>query len=385
VQRLRIGIIGAGLMGREFASAAARWCHLVEPVAEPVITAVASRTDKSVDWFRRNVSTVRTTSTDYCDVLADGDVDAVYCAVPHDLHERVFVEAIEAGKHLLGEKPFGIDRAANRAIAAAAAKRPDLVVRCVSQFPFFPGAQRVFAAIRDGRVGRVLEVEAGFQHCSDLDPDKKINWKRMVERNGEYGCMGDLGMHVLHIPLRAGWRPANVRAILSNVRPDRPNDEGVRVPCDTWDNATLLCEVDAPGGGFPMTLKYQRVAPGQTNTWYIRVVGERHCAAFTLKTPRTLRTLDYEPGEAQVWKSEDLGYESVYPTISGRIFEFGFGDAIQQMFAAFCEQVVRGNDADVPFGCATMAETSAHHAVLTAALASHRDGSVARVDYDAAG
>ena len=45
-----------------------------------------------------------------------------------------------------------------------------------------------------------------LNYSSDIDPNKVINWKRMEAVNGAYGCMGDLGMHVLHVPLRLGWR-----------------------------------------------------------------------------------------------------------------------------------------------------------------------------------
>ena len=49
----------------------------------------------------------------------------------------------------------------------------------------------------------------------------------MIEFNGEYGVMGDLGMHSLHFPLKAGWKPINVRAILSNLVKERPDGKGV--------------------------------------------------------------------------------------------------------------------------------------------------------------
>ena len=54
--------------------------------------------------------------------------------------------------------------------------------------------------------------------------------------------MGDLGMHACHIPFRAGWNVHNTRAILSNIMTTRPDGKGNTVPCETWDNATLLCE-----------------------------------------------------------------------------------------------------------------------------------------------
>ncbi len=52
----------------------------------------------------------------------------------------------------------------------------------------------------------------------------------------QYGCLGDLGMHVVHLPLRFGWQPQNVRAMFSKIVPDRPSGtgDGKRVPCETW-------------------------------------------------------------------------------------------------------------------------------------------------------
>ena len=101
-----------------------------------------------------------------------------------------------------------------------------LFVRCASQWMFYPAAQRIGDLLERGAVGRVIEVNAGFQHSSDLDPNKPINWKRMIEFNGEYGVMGDLGMHVCALPFRAGWVPHNVRAVLSDIIKERPDGQG---------------------------------------------------------------------------------------------------------------------------------------------------------------
>jgi len=84
-----------------------------------------------------------------------------------------------------------------KAINAARAKTHNTLVRCSSEMPFFPGAQKVIDLVRGGEMGEIIEVECAFLHSSDLDPNKQINWKRMEDVNGDYGCMGDLGMHVL--------------------------------------------------------------------------------------------------------------------------------------------------------------------------------------------
>jgi len=338
--------------------------------------AVCSRTRASMAWFERNVPTVRLATTDYRELLDDRRVEAVYCAVPHNLHERMYVDTIEAGKHLLGEKPFGIDLAANSAILEAARRNPDVLVRCATQFMFFPGAYRIARWIREGRFGRIIDVEVGFWHSSDLNPQKPINWKRRIATNGEYGCMGDLGMHVMHIPLRSGWRPLNVRALLSKIVTERPDREGRMVPCETWDNAILACEAASGDGAFPMLISTKRIAPGHANTWFIKVEGTALSAEYSTKNPKLLASMPYDaPGAEQAWHMLDVPYQSAYRTISGSIFEFGFSDALLQMWAAFCDELVNGRDGmQQPFTCATPEEAAGSHRLFTAALASQRTG-----------
>lgn len=377
-QKIRFGVIGLGLMGREFGSAVARWMHLLDLDFTPVITGICDVNSDLFTWFNDNFDTITVQSTDYHDLLNSDDIDAIYCAVPHNLHQQLYTDIIQAGKHLLGEKPFGIDKAANDALLNTTAAHPNVTVRCSSEFPFYPGAQRVIEMIRENPFGKIIDVEAGFLHSSDINPDKPINWKRMIDINGEYGCMGDLGLHVFHIPLRFGWMPNNVRALLSNIMTERFDSSGNKVPCETWDNATLACEVENPDyGNFPMTLKTYRIAPGETNTWYINIYGTEMSVRYSTRYPKSLYTMTYQAGGKQIWGEESLGYTTAYPTISGGIFEFGLPDSILQMWAAFCDELVHGrDDMQQPFYCATPEETAQHHAVLTAALQSQKEEAV---------
>ncbi|RKN84224.1 Gfo/Idh/MocA family protein [Paenibacillus ginsengarvi] len=371
---IRFGVIGCGLMGKEFASAAARWCHLSDVNFEPRITAVCDASPAASEWFRLQVPSVAKSYTDYRDLLADPDVDAVYCAVPHHLHADMYIDIVRAGKHLLGEKPFGIDQAANDRILEEMAKHPDVLVRCSSEFPFYPGAYRIGQWVREGRFGKLIEVEAGFWHSSDLDPHKPINWKRRVATNGEYGCMGDLGMHVLHLPLRFGWEPNSVRALLQKTVEERPDGKGGTVPCETWDNAILACDVMQADQKFPMVLSMKRIAPGHANTWFIRINGTELSAEYSTKNPKQLLSMPYTPGGEQAWHTLDVPYQSAYSTITGGIFEFGFSDSILQMWAAFCDELTNRSDMRQPLHCATPEEAALSHRLFTAAIHSERTG-----------
>jgi predicted dehydrogenase len=381
-QEIRFGVIGCGLMGREFASAAARWFHLLDLDFAPRITAVCDPKPNCNAWFQHNLPSVQLATTDYHELLSQSDIDAVYVAVPHHLHARMYRDIIRSGKHLLGEKPFGMDLAANNQIMVALQENPGVFARCSSEFPFYPGAYQILQYLQEGRFGRIIEVESGLWHSSDLDPLKPLNWKRQVQFNGAYGCLGDLGMHVLHIPLRFGWQPSSMHAILSKIVTERPDKDGQMVACETWDNALMTCEVSTGEYKFPMQLSTKRIAPGETNTWFIRILGTHFSAEYSTKYPKTLRTMTYRSGQPQAWEVRDLGYSSAYPTITGSIFEFGFSDAILQMWAAFCDELINGKDMRQPFGCATPQETAMHHRVLTAALDSYTSSQIIHLSDD---
>lgn len=362
-----LGVIGGGLMGREIASAVARWIHLDDLGVTPRVVHVCDVNPDVLAWYER-ATPQPTLSTDYQSLLADPDVDAVYCAVPHHLHEQIYLDVLRAGKHLLAEKPFGIDLAAANAIMAEVDARPKQLVRVSSEFPFSPGGQSVWKWIAEGAFGRLVEVRASFLHSSDLDPNKPINWKRQSQFNGLYGCMGDLGMHALHLPLRAGWLPTSVFALLSSVFDERPDGHGGVAPCDTWDNAVLACVLS---DGTPMVVETKRIAPGETNTWRIEIDGTEGSIAYSTKEPKTLRWLQYRAGEPQAWSSLDLGSVAAYSGITGAIFETGFSDWLQQMLAAFLDELAHGADGmRQPFTCVTPEEALAAHRIYTAALES---------------
>lgn len=380
MKTIRFGIIGCGLMGREFASATARWCHLTQIDVRPEIVAICDKNPALAGWYTGHFPAIRQVTDDYRALLANPEVEAVYIAVPHNLHREMYCAAIEAGKHVMGEKPFGIDQPACEAILACLKRHPAVMMRCSSESPFFPAMQRICDLIERQAFGRIIEVNTGFLHSSDLDPNKPINWKRMIQFNGEYGVMGDLGMHACHVPFRAGWVPRNVRAILSDIVKERPDGKGGKGPCLTWDNATLLCEVTDPltAQPFPWTLKTQRIAPGQRDNWYTEILGTRTSVRWTSAHADILEILDYDGGE-QAWKQVQTGHETAFKTITGDIFQFGFTDSILQMWAAFLHELAHGTPLRRFAGCVTPEEAALSHRLFTAALESQKNQSTVPV------
>lgn len=367
---VNVGIIGGGLMGREVAITLARWPALIEHPVQPRLRAVCDIDRGALAWFER-LDTVETLVSDYHDLLADDALDVLYIAVRHDLHRQLYLDAIAAGKDFLGEKPFGIDLAAARDIASALAARPEVFARCSSEFPYYPGASAAISMIASGELGALIELESRFHHSSDLDPAKPINWKRQARYCGAPGVMNDLGMHVVHAPIRLGFEPETVYAVLQNLVPERPGPDGQPVVCDTYENATLLCRATEDGRSFPLTLSMKRIDPGQKNTWELRATGMNGGVAFSTRYPKSLRVMSVDRHE-QVWQEVEMGSQSAFPTVTGAIFETGFSDAMLQMWAAYLAE--RAGKLDGRFGCVTPSEAVTSHRVWEAALRSHADG-----------
>jgi len=370
---VKVGIIGGGLMGKELVAATRRWDALVDHPVRPDVIAVADPSLDVQSWFKN--ANIPHIYSDYKELLANPEIDVVYIAVPHNLHEEIYLAAIGAGKDFLGEKPFGIDLGASERIVTAV-KASKSFVRVSSEMPFYPGAQAAINFVKSGALGEIVEIRSGFLHSSDLDTSKPTNWKRQVKFCGEIGVMGDLGMHVAHVPLRLGLNPKKVYSLLDDIVKTRTDNKGNEIPCDTFDNAVLAIKgaTSTDAREFPMIWEMKRIAPGESNTWFFSAMGMKGGVHFSTRTPATYNRFSYSNGE-QIWSELQPGHKTNWPVITGGIFEFGFPDSLLQMWAAyFAERAGKLGD---KFGCATVDEVLMSHKVFAAAMQSHASHSEA--------
>ena len=177
-------------------------------------------------------------------------------------------------------------------------------------------------------------------------------------------------MHAAHIPFRLGYQPQKVFAILDDIVTQRKNASDELVPCYTFDNATLAIRAVASGEKreFPMFWEMKRIAPGESNTFYFSAIGMTGGVSFTTKNPAVYQTFSLKEG-AQVWSEIQPGHVTNWPVITGHIFEFGFPDALLQMWASFLAE--REGALGNRFACASVDEVINSHKVFAAAMQSH--------------
>ena len=203
-------------------------------------------------------------------LLDDPELDVLYLAVPHHLHEELYLDAIAPARTSWARSRSGSTsaprsgswRRCKRGRAVRALLERDARTSRARSSPTTPSA-----------VGGARPADRGrhaFLHSSDLDRAKPINWKRQASTAASIGVMGDLGMHVAAPAPAPRLAAGRVHAVLQDIVTERPGPDGTAVHCDTWDNAML----HADAGGFPLTLQMKRIAPGgETNTWRLRAPG----------------------------------------------------------------------------------------------------------------
>ena len=164
---IRIGVLGAAAIVPAALTRPAR------SVPEAQILAIAARDPKRAEAFARkhHISHVHKT---YSDLLADPNVDAIYNPLPNSLHAEWTIRALQAGKHVLCEKPFA-SNAQEAEEMATVARETELVLSEAFAYRYHPLTARVKDIIASGELGKVQHIEAQF--CFLLPSPNNIRFK----------------------------------------------------------------------------------------------------------------------------------------------------------------------------------------------------------------
>jgi predicted dehydrogenase len=182
------------------------------------VTAIASR-DRARAKRVAAEQGIATAHASYDDLLADPDVDAVYIPLPNHLHVPWSIRALEAGKHVLCEKPIGLDAPEAETLARAAAERPHLKVMEAFMYRFHPQWQRARQLVaEDGAIGEVRAIHTWFAYFNN-DPRNIRN-----QKDAGGGALMDIGCYGVSIArFVLGREPRRVAAV-SDIDPQFGTD-----------------------------------------------------------------------------------------------------------------------------------------------------------------
>jgi predicted dehydrogenase len=199
------------------------------------VTALASRDEARAKTAAEPLDIAKTYAG-YEALLADPDVDAIYNPLPNHLHVPWTIRALEAGKHVLCEKPIGLDAAEARTLIDAAARYPKLKVMEAFMYRFHPQWQRARALVDEGAIGTLKTVQTFFSYFND-DPD---NIRNQADIGG--GGLMDIGCYpISQARFLYGAEPKRVCGMLE-IDPDFATDRVASAMLDFGDaTATFTC------------------------------------------------------------------------------------------------------------------------------------------------
>ena len=195
---IRWGIAGPGGIASQFADG-------LTMVDDGAIVAVASRVLERAEAYGAKYEVGRCYG-DYRALADDPDVDIVYVATPHSRHEADTLLYLEAGKHVLCEKPLALNAQQGRRMAQVARERGELLMEAMWT-RFLPSYRVLVDVLGSGRIGEPVLVEADFGFRLPLMPEH-----RLYDRALGGGALLDLGIYPLQLASLVLGTPSSIVA-----------------------------------------------------------------------------------------------------------------------------------------------------------------------------
>lgn len=206
MDKVRFGIMSTARIGLEKVIPAMQSSDLCD------IVAISSRSEERAQAAAERLG-IETAYGTYEELLTAEDIDAVYNPLPNDGHVSWSIRALEAGKHVLCEKPIGMDAEDAVRLLAAAREQPHLKVMEAFMYRFHPQWERVRKLIADGTIGRPTSVQATFTYFND-DPE---NIRNRPEHGG--GALMDIGCYGISVARHVFGREPEAVSALMDVDP----------------------------------------------------------------------------------------------------------------------------------------------------------------------
>ena len=286
-----VGMVGYAFMGRAHSQAWRTVDHFFDLPVRPRMAAICGRDASKVEAAAARLGWTAW-ETDWKRLIARDDVDLVDVCTPGSSHAEISIAALEAGKHVLCEKPLANSVAEARAMADAAATAAARGVRAMVGFNFrrVPAVALARQLIADGRLGTIRHVRGAYLASPLVDPSFPLLWRLRAEEAGS-GALGDLGAHAVDLAqYLVGDRIAGVSALTETFVSRRPLPDGGGTGEVTVDDAALFIARFAGGplGAFEAT----RFASGHKEGLRVEVNGDLGSVVWELDHLNDLQFYD---------------------------------------------------------------------------------------------
>ena len=344
---INVGVIGTGFIGPAHIEALRR-------LGKVNVVALAD-VDEQTAKAKAAALGIERYYGDYKRMLADGDIQAVHICTPNNLHYQMSKEAIEAGKHVVCEKPLAISAGQGEELVKLAAKKR--VVNAVHfNIRYYPLMRQVKMMVEKGEFGEVFAIHGSYLQDWLFYPTD-YNWRLEPSLSGKSRAIADVGSHWIDlIEYVSGLKIVEVFADFATFHKTRKKplkpvetyagkilkpEDYKDVKINTEDYATVLLRFNNDARG---VLTVSQVAAGRKNRLYFELDGSKKAAAWESEKPNHLWIGRRDGNNEELMRDPSLVYPEVRDIISfpGGHNE-GFPDTSKQMFREIYAYIAAGD------------------------------------------
>ena len=319
---LGVGMIGYSFMGAVHSHAWRTVGRVFDLGVDVDMRVICGRNEEAVTAAAAKYGW-QSAETDWRAVIARDDIDIIDVCTPGSSHEEIAVAALNAGKHVICEKPLAntVAEAERMAAAAQAASGKSMVAFNYRRVPALAYAREL---VQQGRLGRIFHVRAVYLQDWIIDPEFPLVWRLVKEEAGS-GALGDLGAHIVDAAqFVTGSQITNVSGELRTFIDERPlvgethlleatkSAERGKVTVD--DAALFLANSDNGAVG---TFEATRFASGRKNGMAIEVNGEKASLRFEFESMNELWVHDHTVDGKDAGFRRVMVTESDHPYVEG--------------------------------------------------------------------
>ncbi|MBO3749170.1 Gfo/Idh/MocA family oxidoreductase [Streptosporangiaceae bacterium NEAU-GS5] len=345
-----VGLVGHEFMGRAHSHAWRSVGAVFGPALTPVMAVLAGRTPDRAAAAAARLGWASSTG-DWRDLLDRDDVQIVDVCTPGDSHAEIAIAALEAGKHVLCEKPLANTLAEAEAMAAAARKAAAAGVRSMVAFNYrrVPAVALARRLVAEGALGEIRHVRAQYLQDWIVDPQFPLVWRLQKDKAGS-GALGDIGSHAVDTAQYVtGQRLIGVSALTETFIKERPIAAGStgltasgtsETGAVTVDDAALF--IGRLSGGGLASFEATRFALGRKNALRLEINGSAGSLAFDFEAMNELWVDEGGTGFRRILVTEpDHPYTGAWwPPGHG----LGYDHAFTNEIADFLDAVATGAD-----------------------------------------
>ncbi|HKS00801.1 MAG TPA: Gfo/Idh/MocA family oxidoreductase [Arthrobacter sp.] len=362
---LRVGMVGYAFMGAAHSHAWRTAPRFFDLPLEPQLTAVAGR---NADGVRAAAGKLgwESTETDWRRLIERDDIDLIDICTPGDTHTEIAIAALEAGKHVLCEKPLAnsVEDAERMTVVAEAAAKRGVFAMCGFSYRRTPALALAKRMVDEGRLGTIRHVRAQYLQDWLSDENAPMTWRLDKSKSGS-GSLGDIGAHSIDAAQWiTGQKITGVSALLETFVPERPlagnlvglgghGDVGKDAPrgAVTVDDAAIFSarfeDAKSDGGAAAAAavgvFEATRYALGRKNAMRLELNGTKASLAFDFEDMNALSF--YDAAESPhagfrrifVTEPEHPYVGNWWPTGHGLGYEHGFTHQVVDLVTAIAQ------------------------------------------------